>query len=52
MKKQAKRMEKIPVSAIRKMFAEVDRLKAEGKKVISLGVGEPDFDTRPTLLRR
>lgn len=45
MKKQAKRMDSIPVSAIRKVFAEVDRLKAEGKKVISLGVGEPDFDT-------
>jgi aspartate/methionine/tyrosine aminotransferase len=49
-KKQAKRMEKIPVSAIRKMFAEVDRLKAEGKKVISLGVGEPDFDTPPHIV--
>lgn len=43
MKKQARRMEQIPVSAIRKVFAEVDKLKAEGKKVISLGVGEPDF---------
>lgn len=35
----------IPFSPIRKLFGEVEKLKAEGKEVISLGIGEPDFDT-------
>ncbi len=43
--KPADKMEKIPFSPIRKVFAEVDRLKAEGHDIISLGIGEPDFDT-------
>lgn len=35
----------IPFSPIRKLFGEVSKLRAEGKEVISLGIGEPDFDT-------
>lgn len=43
--KQSKKMDSIPFSPIRKVFGEVQRLRAEGKEVISLGIGEPDFDT-------
>jgi len=39
------KMDSIPFSPIRKLFGEVSKLKAEGKEVISLGIGEPDFDT-------
>lgn len=39
------KMEKIPFSAIRKVFGEVEKLRAQGKEIISLGIGEPDFDT-------
>lgn len=43
--KQSKKMEEIPFSPIRKAFAEVAKLKAEGKEIISLGIGEPDFES-------
>lgn len=43
--KQANRVENIPFSPIRKIFDYVNVLKAQGKDVISLGIGEPDFDT-------
>lgn len=43
--KQAQKMRNIPVSPIRKMFAEANRLQAKGKDIISLALGEPDFDT-------
>jgi len=45
MNKEAQKMSKIPFSAIRNIFSEVERLRSEGKEVISLGIGEPDFDT-------
>lgn len=45
MMRQSKKMEAIPFSPIRKIFAEVDKLKSEGVDVIGLGIGEPDFDT-------
>jgi aspartate/methionine/tyrosine aminotransferase len=45
MKQQAVRMGKIPFSAIRKVFTEVEKLRNEGKDIISLGIGEPDFGT-------
>ena len=45
MKKQSRKMENVPFSSIRKVFAEVDKLKAQGKDIISLGIGEPDFNT-------
>ena len=35
----------IPFSPIRKIFGQVTELRAQGKEVISLGIGEPDFDT-------
>lgn len=43
--KQSIKMENIPFSPIRKIFDQVNVLKAQGKEVISLGIGEPDFDT-------
>jgi aspartate/methionine/tyrosine aminotransferase len=38
-------MEEVPFSAIRVIFEEAQRLEAEGKPVIHLEVGRPDFDT-------
>ncbi|WP_313233378.1 pyridoxal phosphate-dependent aminotransferase [Tissierella praeacuta] len=43
--KQANKVENIPFSPIRKIFDQVNVLKSQGKEVISLGIGEPDFDT-------
>lgn len=43
--KAAERLNKIPFSPIRRIFDEIARLRAEGKSVISLGIGEPNFDT-------
>lgn len=42
---QSRKMENVPFSPIRKIFAEVDRMKKDGLDIISLGIGEPDFDT-------
>jgi len=41
----AKRLEKIKPSATLALAAKAQALKAEGKDVIGLAVGEPDFDT-------
>lgn len=43
--KEADRMERIPFSGIRKVFEEVKALEQQGKKVINLSIGRPDFDT-------
>jgi len=43
--KASSKMDNIPFSAIRKVFGEVEKLKAQGKNIITLGIGEPDFDT-------
>jgi aspartate/methionine/tyrosine aminotransferase len=45
MVKQAKKVADIPFSPIRKIFDQVNVLKSQGKEIISLGIGEPDFDT-------
>ncbi len=42
---QAGRMETVPFSGIRKMMERAQQLDREGKKVIHLEVGRPDFDT-------
>ena len=42
---QAERMKTIPMSQIRKIFEMANRLEAEGKRVIHLEIGRPDFDT-------
>ena len=41
----AKRMKKIKPSATLALVSKANELKAQGKDVISLSVGEPDFDT-------
>lgn len=41
---------KIPFSAIRKVFDEINRLRGEGKDIISLGIGEPNFDTPANII--
>lgn len=38
-------MDHIPFSGIRKVFEEANRLQKEGKDIIHLGIGRPDFDT-------
>lgn len=43
--KQSLKMDQIPFSPIRKIFGEVEKLRSQGKEIISLGIGEPDFDT-------
>lgn len=42
---QASKVENIPFSPIRKIFDKVNVLKSQGIEVISLGIGEPDFNT-------
>ena len=49
--KAAQKMDKIPFSAIRRVFDEVDRLRTQGKDIISLGIGEPNFDTPENIVR-
>ena len=41
----SKRVQKVKPSATLALVAKASELKAEGKDVISLSVGEPDFDT-------
>jgi aspartate/methionine/tyrosine aminotransferase len=43
--RQAERMDDIPFSSIRKVFEQVDRLKAEGRTIYPFYIGRPDFDT-------
>lgn len=49
--KAAKKMDSIPFSAIRKVFDEIARLRAEGQHIISLGIGEPNFDTPDNIIQ-
>ena len=39
------RIEKIPTSTISKLYPIADRVKAEGKKVYHLNIGDPDIKT-------
>ncbi len=41
----AERMERIPFSGIRRLFEAASRLEAEGRDIVHLTVGRPDFDT-------
>lgn len=43
--KETKRMESLPFSGIRAVMEKANRLQAEGKKIIHLELGRPDFDT-------
>jgi aspartate/methionine/tyrosine aminotransferase len=42
---EAERMKTVPFSAIRKMMERAQQLEKEGKSVIHLEIGRPDFDT-------
>ena len=42
---EADRMKEIPFSSIRKMFEQVNQMKAAGKTVVPFHIGLPDFDT-------
>ncbi|MHB1347301.1 MAG: pyridoxal phosphate-dependent aminotransferase [Candidatus Humimicrobiaceae bacterium] len=41
----AKRMQRLGTENAFKVLAEVNKLKSEGKDIISFAIGEPDFDT-------
>ncbi|MEA1963564.1 MAG: pyridoxal phosphate-dependent aminotransferase [Candidatus Aerophobetes bacterium] len=41
----AKRMQRLGTETAFEVLAEVNKLKAEGKDIISFAIGEPDFDT-------
>uniref|UniRef100_A0A7C3YQN3 Aminotransferase n=1 Tax=Geoglobus ahangari TaxID=113653 RepID=A0A7C3YQN3_9EURY len=47
-----KRVSEISTSLIRKMFEIAERAKKEGKDVISLSIGEPDFDTPLEIIEK
>jgi aminotransferase len=42
---QAERMNDIPFSGIRKVFEQVDQLKAQGRTIYPYYIGRPNFDT-------
>ncbi len=46
---EASRLSHISTSMIRRMFDVVARAKREGRDVINLSIGEPDFDTHPSI---
>ncbi len=48
-KRLAHRIEALSESATLKMAQLARQLRAEGKDIISLGIGEPDFDTPPAI---
>lgn len=43
--KQSVKMDMIPFSGIRKVFEAAGKLEKEGKEIINLGIGRPNFDT-------
>ena len=47
---EALRVSQISTSMIRRMFEIVEKAKKEGKDVVSLTIGEPDFDTDDTII--
>ncbi|MEI8191633.1 MAG: hypothetical protein WCI75_18115 [candidate division NC10 bacterium] len=47
--KPASRMDAIPFSGIRKVFERAKTLEREGRPVIVLETGRPDFDTPPHI---
>ena len=43
--KQSVKMDTIPFSGIRKVFEAAGQLEKQGKEIINLGIGRPNFDT-------
>ncbi len=48
----AKRVSEISTSLIRRMFEIAERAKKEGKEIINLSIGEPDFDTPLEIIEK
>lgn len=48
--KQSSKMDVIPFSGIRKVFEAAGKLEKEGRDIINLGIGRPNFDT-PEFIR-
>lgn len=48
--KQSAKMDTIPFSGIRKVFEAAGKLEKEGREIINLGIGRPNFDT-PAFIR-
>ncbi|MFO7968220.1 MAG: pyridoxal phosphate-dependent aminotransferase [Archaeoglobaceae archaeon] len=49
---EASRLSHISTSMIRRMFDVVAKAKKEGRDVINLSIGEPDFDTHPSIVEK
>jgi aspartate aminotransferase len=47
--KPAKRMEEIPPSSTIRVLGLARELERQGKKIVNMGIGEPDFDTPPHI---
>ncbi len=52
MKSEASRLSHISTSMIRRMFDVVAQAKKEGRDVINLSIGEPDFDTHSSITEK
>ncbi len=50
--REAGRLSQISTSMIRKMFEIVEKAKKEGRDIVSLTIGEPDFDTPREVIER
>ncbi|RLI86813.1 MAG: aspartate aminotransferase [Archaeoglobales archaeon] len=50
--KPSSRVSDVSTSLIRRMFEIVERARKEGKEIINLSIGEPDFKTPPELVER
>lgn len=49
---EARRVKDVSTSLIRKMFEAVERAKKEGRDIVSLAIGEPDFPTPPEVVEK
>lgn len=52
MMREASRLSEVSASLIRKMFEVVEKAKKEGKDIVSLTIGEPDFSTPEEVIER
>lgn len=50
--REASRVSEISTSMIRRMFEIVEKAKREGKDIVSLTIGEPDFDTPKEIVEK
>ncbi|MEM0331809.1 MAG: aminotransferase class I/II-fold pyridoxal phosphate-dependent enzyme [Archaeoglobaceae archaeon] len=50
--REASRLSEVSASMIRKMFEVVEKAKKEGKDIVSLTIGEPDFSTPEEVIER